>query len=172
MSLKGLQTLLSRTLSILVVCLIAGCGFAPMYGEDASVSGRLPAIKIATISERHGQVLRNHLLDLLTPKGTPKRSQYILETDLNIKTRDIGIRRDETANRKQVTIKATITLLDSKTFLPVHRRTITTFNSFTLRSHDYYATEIGEDAAIKEALRLTAQKIKLDLAAFLLHYEN
>lgn len=162
----------SKLLTTVLVCLPllgAGCGFTPMYGEDREAAGQLQLIKIATIPDRRGQVLRNHLLDLLTPKGAPKRSAYTLETKLDIHTRDIGIRRDETANRKQVTVKATIALKDSTTFKTLHERTITTFNSYTLTAHDYFATEVGEEAAIHEALRLTAQKIKLDISAFLLH---
>ena len=60
---------ISGVLAALLV--LSGCGFEPLYGRfgDSSIADDLARIKIQAIGGRSGQLLRNHLLDGLTPKG-------------------------------------------------------------------------------------------------------
>ena len=54
--------------------ILTGCGFQPLYGaksgakQSASVT-TMAAIDVAPITDRAGQVLRNGLLDRITPRA-------------------------------------------------------------------------------------------------------
>ena len=76
---------------LLLVLALCGCGFEPLYVEkkhdnmwyyggdfDTSISQEMAQISIEPISQRFGQIMRNELIDLLTPKGTPKSPKYRL----------------------------------------------------------------------------------------------
>lgn len=60
---------------------LAGCGFSPLYGrsEGGAVAEELAKIRVLPIANRSGQVLRNHLLDGLTPMGEPQKPEYTLQ---------------------------------------------------------------------------------------------
>ncbi len=71
--------------------LLYGCGFEPLYVEkkeagswyygsnfDSSISEEMSQVKIQPIADRFGQIMRNELLDLLTPRGVPKEPKYRL----------------------------------------------------------------------------------------------
>lgn len=85
---------------LLLVLALCGCGFEPLYVEkkhdnmwyyggdfDTSISQEMAQISIEPISQRFGQIMRNELIDLLTPKGTPKSPKYRLFVHLTEKTR-------------------------------------------------------------------------------------
>src|SRR5690606_19133255 len=66
------------------VLALSGCGYRPVYGEQsAAVSGdgarsNLGSVKVLGIADRRGQILRNYLLDRMTPRGEPATPRYIL----------------------------------------------------------------------------------------------
>ena len=62
---------------------ISGCGFEPLYVEkkssndwyydnefDTGIKDEMASVKVELIQDRIGQLIRNDLLDKLTPKGT------------------------------------------------------------------------------------------------------
>ncbi|MCM0018644.1 MAG: hypothetical protein NBV67_01485, partial [Tagaea sp.] len=63
---------------------LAGCGFEPLHRTTArgSAADSLAAIRIDPIADRSGQILRNYLLDRLSPRGTPARPDYVLRVRL------------------------------------------------------------------------------------------
>ena len=76
-----MKKLILGTLSLV---LLVGCGFEPLYvqkkhdnawyfnGEfDTSISSEMSQIKVEAIAERFGQIVRNELIDSLTPRGVP-----------------------------------------------------------------------------------------------------
>ena len=73
------------------ILLLASCGFEPLYAKkqnnnswyfsgnfDNSVTQEMSQIAIEPIAERFGQQVRNQLLDLVTPLGSPKTPKYRL----------------------------------------------------------------------------------------------
>ncbi|MCM0018613.1 MAG: hypothetical protein NBV67_01330, partial [Tagaea sp.] len=64
--------------------ILAGCGFEPLHRATArgSAADSLAAIRIDPIADRSGQILRNYLLDRLSPRGTPARPDYVLRVRL------------------------------------------------------------------------------------------
>ena len=77
------------------ILLVSSCGFQPLYVQrdnssswyfsdkfDTSIVEELAKIKVVAIKDRFGQQMRNHLLDLLTPKGVPSNPQYRLVVEV------------------------------------------------------------------------------------------
>lgn len=95
---------------------LAGCGFSPLYGrgEDGSVAEELAKIRVLPIANRSGQVLRNHLLDGLTPRGEPQKPQYTLQVALaEPNVQDLGISRSESVVRYGFSAVARFRLRDA-----------------------------------------------------------
>ena len=80
---------------------LTACGFRPLYQSNVDGINICYPIKIATIKDRQGQILRNYLLDLLTPQGASSKPQYILEVNLTTGISNVGINKDETTSRKE-----------------------------------------------------------------------
>lgn len=146
---------------------LTSCGFHPLYPsfEQGCTVESYP-LKIATIPDRNGQILRNYLVDLLTPGGAPPKPKYTLEIRLQEILIDTGILRDATTNRKQVTFTATIFLRNACHKI-VYNHTTSSINSFSVLSENYYADSVAENQAKREVLRILAEKIKLFVSAYL-----
>ena len=158
-----------KLLTLLSLCFfVTSCGFRPLYVpyEERSEDITYP-IKIATILNRDGQILRNYLLDLLTPEGSPLHPQYILEVVLTDAIRSTGVNKSETTTRKEAILTGTFTLKDAKTNAIVYKHTTKAMNSFSVISQNYYADLVAEEYAKREAMRLLAEKIVLTLTTYL-----
>lgn len=84
----------------LAVLTSAGCGFEPLMGQrkNLQVSEELSQIRVEMIADRSGQILRNYLLDDLTPRGAEGRERYSLRVILSEPRREVAISRDNTAS--------------------------------------------------------------------------
>ena len=77
----------SRLGAGLACCLLAGCGFSPLYGDDGAatpVSAQLEQVQVAQIPERTGQMLHDTLQDDMQRDGAPVAQLYTLTVDYNI----------------------------------------------------------------------------------------
>src|SRR3546814_18238304 len=75
--------------AIVLAAALAGCGFRPMYKESAAgdtTVADFSDVMIAQPEDRRDQLLRNDLLDLLTPLGSPSRPRYLLAYKLTEST--------------------------------------------------------------------------------------
>ncbi|MBA3812937.1 MAG: hypothetical protein H0X26_00360 [Alphaproteobacteria bacterium] len=148
-------------------CCVTSCGFHPLHVPIRGSSRVAVPVKIATIQDRDGQILRNYLVDILTPEGAPPCPQYILEISLTEAITDIGVNRDETASRKNATVTAILVLRDCKTNKVVYTHTTKAINSFAVLSQNYFSDLTAQEYAAKEALRLLAEKISMLLITFI-----
>ncbi len=156
-----------RRSAVMFLCatLLAGCGFQPLLGRQSgnnSVSDDLAAIRIAPIPDRSGQLLRNALLDSLTPRGAAVASQYVLTISLQEPRQTIALRRDDVISRSSYSAVATFDLVDRQ-----GRKITTGTSSFTT---DYeitvseYATRSSLEDARSRVLVLIAEDIRNQLA--------
>lgn len=160
-------------LSFCLCLLLESCGFRPLYMPSESISNISYPIKIKPIKDRNGQILRNQLLDLLTPEGVPKKPKYVLQINLTETIKAIGVNKDETTSRKEAVLTAIMSLTDAKSGAVLYIHPVKSINSFEVISQDYYSDVVAQDYAKVEALRLLAEKIKLMLSIYLnSHHEN
>lgn len=155
----------------LIICIfLTACNMRPMYDDNGSINICYP-IKIATIKDRDGQILRNYLLDLMSPQGEPSKPRYLLEITLTSSIRSIGVNKDETTSRKEATLTALYKIKDFKSNRILHCGSAKGINSFNISNftktldQNYYSDVVAEEYAKKEALRILAEKIVLLITA-------
>jgi LPS-assembly lipoprotein len=145
--------------------LLAGCGFEPLHGKKDGYWSvpEMAAIKVAAIEDRNGQLLRNELLDRLTPTGQPNRSQYLLRVISKESSTSLGIRKDATASRANLLVNASYTLEEAG-------RVITSGTANSSVSYDVldakFATTVAELNASKRAAQELAEVIAAHIASF------
>ena len=71
------------------------------------------AISIAPIPDRVGQLVRNQLLDALTPQGRPRDPVYVLSVTLTQTKEAVAFRSDEQATRFNVSLEAQFVLREA-----------------------------------------------------------
>lgn len=154
--------------------MLSACGLRPLYGGDegtpaagaasGGVRGDLAAIRIATIAERAGQVLRNALLDHLTPEGEPRQPLYHLVVARS-EGEETPLRRlDELAMLQILRVTASWSLRDlsGATLTQGVSRTVARFD--LTRSQP--ATEAARENARARAARDLAEDIRVKLALY------
>ena len=166
-----------KKISLLLLLLgLAACGFKPLYVErtggkfyydgkfDASVVEEMSKIKISQISERFGQQLRNSLLDLLTPRGVPQKSEYFLNVVLVDRTvTQQAMRSDVTATNERIQYTVKYTLRKDGEDL-VSGDSIA-FSSYDILANPY-STTVAQKKAEEEAAKIVADDISLRIGAY------
>ncbi|GAK34855.1 twin-arginine translocation pathway signal protein [Iodidimonas nitroreducens] len=110
-------------LPLLASLLLAGCGFSPIYapqpaGESESyqdLASQFAMIEVAQPGDRLGQQVRNRLIGMLSPRGTPDVPRYGLRVDLDEKLEGFAFRQDRAITRQKLQLDAMITLVDLQT---------------------------------------------------------
>ncbi len=156
--------------AIIILFALTACNLRPMYEDNGNMNICYP-IKIATIKDRDGQILRNYLLDLMSPQGEPAKPRYLLEITLTSSIKSIGVNKDETTSRKEATLTALYRLRNFKTNKILHCGSANGINSFNISNftktldQNYYSDVVAEEYAKKEALRILAEKLVLLITA-------
>lgn len=163
---------------LMPLLLLAACGFEPLYVEkkhdnawyfdgefDTSISQEMEKVKVEPISNRFGQLLRNNLIDLLSPKGQPKSPKYRLFVKLESKTEtNQALRSDITATRKMIRYKVTYYMISDS------GERVLTGDSVSYSSYDIlanpYSTTMAKKKGDEDAAMTIANDISLRLGAY------
>ena len=161
-----------------VLFLLASCGFEPLYVQkttddskwffgdkfDSSITKEMAKVRIEPIAGRFGQLIKNQLLDTVTPLGQPENPQYKLF--VNVLEKEVSqqaLRDDITATRER--IKYTVDY-----WLEAQNEVLFSANSFSFASYDIlsnpYSTTMSGKKAEKEAASIIANDILLRLGAY------
>ncbi len=146
---------------------LGACGFEPLYGRfgDSSIADDLAHIKIQVIGGRSGQLLRNHLLDGLTPKGELERPSYTLRVQLfEPLPQDLGVARDDSIVRYSYSSVARFRLNDPSGRSVLEGQS-SSLSSFEVTNSEF-ATVAGRTNARDRVLEEIANDMKAQLAVF------
>jgi LPS-assembly lipoprotein len=146
---------------------LSGCGFEPLYGRfgDRSIADDLATIKVQLIANRSGQILRNHLLDALTPLGEPPQPAYTMRVELiEPLPQDLGITRNEAVVRYSYSSVARFRLIDSAG-KEVLLSDASGLSSYEVTNSEF-ATVSGQANARDRVLEEIANEIKSQLAVW------
>jgi LPS-assembly lipoprotein len=93
----------------------AGCGFRPLLavpdsGPGAVSSRETESVAIGPIKDRLGQMLRNALVERLTPRGEPADPRCVMAVELTRTASDLGYRRDSYATLGSLTLSGMVTM--------------------------------------------------------------
>jgi LPS-assembly lipoprotein len=158
----------SGTAAALGLVLVA-CGFQPLYGErehGGDTQAALADVRVAPIPDRLGQVIRNHLLDILTPRGTPTEARYRLTVRLRKAKEGLAFEQDESVTRFDVTIAADYELAEIASGETVAKGTARSIASYNVVRSDFANTAAERDAELRLARELS-DEIALRLAVAL-----
>ena len=146
---------------------LGACGFRPLYSErhNVGVTAELAATRIDLIADRTGQKLHNFLLDRFNPKGLAARPRYGLKVTVQTRRRELGIRKDETATRANLTLTARYTLRDWRTNRSLYQGTSSSANSYNILEADFATLAALNDATTRAARELS-EKIKTRLSIY------
>lgn len=148
---------------------LAACGFQPIYsgGRNTGIQKELASIELLPIAERSGQILHNHLLDLLNPFGQADKARYELSVKLSESKRELAVQKTELATRANLRFVAQFQLSDrlngGKNVFSGRSRIVASYNILT----SDYAMLIAERNARRRAVREIGADIANRLAAFL-----
>ena len=173
-SLERLLILFVRKLFYsLFAIFLSACGFEPLYGPSSSntpvVCNELDQVKILRIKDREGQILRNHLVDLMNPKGQPTFPTAFLAVNLVIGKEGLAILIDGTSSRYKLIFTAQLQLKDAETEKILYTDTVKVVNAYyigALTAVSAYATTFSERDAREKGLKLLADQIKVMIASY------
>lgn len=148
--------------------LVNGCGFQPLYKRGGSSDEAILAtVEVARIKDRIGQQLKILLDAGFSPRGRSTRTDYRLTVALTESKTGLAIKKDETATRANLTLRADFKLL------ALRNPRLGTFAGKALSTNGYnillsdFATLSAERDARNRALRTLAEEIRLRVAAAL-----
>lgn len=160
---------IARTLTTYALVLALGaCGFEPLYTQKDALGpseNLLATIDIATIRDRDGQQLRNALIDRLHTQGQAAPRYRLVVSPPQKSVVSIGVRKDATATRGQMSIDTTMTLTDLASGEKILTRKLHTVGGYN-KLDNLYAAQVSEDYATQRILEETADKITLELALY------
>jgi LPS-assembly lipoprotein len=156
-------------LAVTLALPLAACGFEPLYGNrqqsgDATFND-FHQIKVATIPERSGQMLRNELLDRLNYRGEPSQPRYELKVSLREERREVLVRADEVATAVDLTINAKYELVDRANGAVLSTATPRAIMRYNVLASPYATLSSAEDARRRAAKQL-AEDIRARLAVY------
>ena len=144
---------------ILALVVLGACAVEPLYGSRAGKArgGGAAAIEIVPIKDRVGHIVRNHLIDSLTPKGQPTNPDYRLTLSVKQSKTPLLIQLDDHATRFNLTLRATFSLAD-RNGVEVYRDNARATGSFNVVASGF-ATVTAERDAAEEAARVLSEDI-------------
>ncbi len=147
---------------------VSACGFQPLYGRNDSgqrTQDLLAQVRIQPLPDRVGQQLHNLLRDRLNPRGQPREPTYNLQIRISETLEDLGIRKDETATRSNLTVFADFVLSETGTGQELFKGRSRSINSYNILDSQF-ATLFSESDARKRALREISDEIGNRLAVY------
>jgi len=146
---------------------LAGCGFRPVHSQKFGASAvHLAQIRIVPIADRIGQQLHNLLRDKPTPMGQPASPRYVLRVTLSESLQNLAVRKDETATRANLVMRASFRLtraVDGEILLTTSAISANSYN--ILRSD--FATLSAENDARARAVREISDEIRTRIGIYL-----
>jgi LPS-assembly lipoprotein len=127
---------------------LAGCGFAPIYGDGAAVQG---AFAVETGDSVLGFRLRTRLEDRL---GQPASPQFTIKATLDASERAAAITEDGDTSRLNVVGTANWSLTDLTTNQQIATGTVEAFTSYSATGSTVATQTAKDDARARLAVML------------------
>ena len=133
----------------LVALVLPACGFKPMYGQNAespAVLQKLRAVSIDTIDDRLGQLVRNAIVDRVTPGGASANPLFLLKVNVIEEREDVGIRQDASITRANFRLSAQFSLVEINTDTVLITGTTWSQTAFDVVQQDFSTVTAELDA--------------------------
>ena len=153
---------------VAALAVLGACGFQPIYGSRGTPGTQIEmaSIEVGIIKDRHGQQLRNLLLDRINPGGTPQSPNYTLTVVLTSGKQLLALRKSQLSTRANLNFVAVFNLKGKNQYLGKNfsgaSKITVSYN--ILSSH--FATLAAEENARTRAVRELSADINNRIAAF------
>jgi LPS-assembly lipoprotein len=156
--------------AFVVLAVLAGCGFKPVYGIDSagkapSASAQMAAIEIPVMPNRLGQQMRNMLIDSLHPKGADTDYRYKLAVSVSEAVVNLGLQSNSTSTRGQVRLTVKYALTDTEKGQVVLKETLRTSTGYNILINQF-SSVLSQDDAETQGLQQIADDMTLHLAMY------
>jgi LPS-assembly lipoprotein len=148
--------------AVCLIFLLAGCGFHPVYGshdngDKPEVAAQMNNVAIDNIADRHGQILRNNLIDRMYGQGRPQNPQYHLSVNIKATEEGLGILENAVSTLTELTLTATYTLTDAngKELMKGTAHSVSSFNQISAQ----YSTMAAEQDAYQRTIDEVSEQI-------------
>ncbi len=121
---------------------------------------------IDPIPDRVGQLVRNQLIDALSPGGQPAAPVYRLSVTLQQRKEDVAFQRDEQATRVNLTLEAGFVLREMSSEQIVARGSTRSVAAYNIVQSEF-ANIAAEADAVRRAARQAADSIALRLGVIM-----
>ncbi len=165
------MSLLVKTITLILMLCLSGCGFTPLYGEPSEsakeqIGAGFDQIFIENIPDREGQYLRNALIDRFYSAGRPDAASYRLYIEpIAERKTDLDITKSSDATRAQMRLSTEMILSDRVSGRNLLRRKLVSITSYNiLQSH--FTTQVSEQNARRNALDDLARQVEQQLALY------
>jgi LPS-assembly lipoprotein len=125
----------------------------------------LAAITVEPIEDRIGQILRNELIDRLTPQGEPQNPRYRLHVTISESRAALAIQPDTSITRYNLKLYVEFSLLDAETGNELYRGTTVAIGSYNAVQSDF-ATLVAEQDSTRRAARKAGEDIHTLLSVY------
>ena len=144
---------------VLALVILGACAVEPLYGTRSGKArgGGVAAIEIVPVKDRIGHIVRNRLIDSLTPKGQPTHPDYRLTLSVKQSKTPLLIQLDDNATRFNLTLRAEFSLAD-RSGAVVYRDNVRATGGFNVVDSGF-ATVAAERDAAEEAARVLSEDI-------------
>ncbi|MBY0355104.1 MAG: hypothetical protein K2Q12_05170 [Rickettsiales bacterium] len=158
----------------LIPCLLAGCGFSPVYGTRAAggTSQTLAQVQVLPAVGRVGQLFTAALEDKLNPNAEGQAIRYELQPTINVQLVPISIALDGTVARFRVLYDTSYTLYDRELGKQIKADRIHRSSSYEVINDADFSTYAAEQDAVAHGLDELSQDYFLRVSAFLRRYER
>lgn len=152
-----------KPLALIFILLATGCGFKPMYGDFSDgdeLRGIMANIQIDPIQDAEGRdsklgvVIRNSLLERVTPAGETTSASYILRVTYSVEEHGYGIREDESVTLQNLKLLLNYQLEDIATAKVVMEN-----NARALVTYDLVRSDYSNKVAREASLDRLAQEV-------------
>lgn len=162
---------LSAVALLCVAMTLSGCGFKPLYGQNATSASTRPdtvsalsAIAVKNIPNRDGQMMRTALERRLNVKGDHS-VKYHLVVNLKQSVQKLAVERNAFATRANLSLTATYNLVRISDGLQLTAGKPHTVASYNVLASDF-ATLSAQADARKRAIENLADDIRARLAIY------
>ena len=158
----------ARSLAMVLLLSLSGCGLRPMYAGGASgpVATSLSRILVGPIPNRSGWLVRTALIDRLG--GEHRGATHRLEVELDDDISGFGIRGDRSTTRERRTLRARYRLVEVATGQVVLDATAGSDAGVDVVSSPY-ATVAAEQTALERLSKILADQMVARLALYALN---
>ena len=163
----------SLAATLIATQILGACGFSPLYRRDRE-SGSVPqlaAVDIPAAGDRLSQLVRNNLLDLVSPEGKPSRPLYRLSFETTESQGGVLLTRGDVITRYNMTVSVAYRLVDAQTGTELLADSITSYAAYSVLRAEF-ASLIAEEDARARAARDLSEQLRIRLAIYFARRES